>query len=75
MKIENRSGSDRVVEILPFPAGSPFRTVHSVVEVKNRCFSIIPVQFQPGLAGDHSLGVMASWEGNILMATLQGKAV
>merc|ERR1712098_920473 len=48
VKIENRSGSDKIVEILPLPSNSPFKTVHSVVEVKNRCFSTIPVHFQPG---------------------------
>ena len=75
VKIENRSGSDKIVEILPLPATSPFRTVHSVVEVKNRCFSTIPVHFQPKSAGEHSASVMCRWEGSILMATLQGKAM
>ena len=75
VKIENRSGSDKIVEILPLPSNSPFKTVHSVVEVKNRCFSTIPVHFQPRTAGEHSASVMCRWEGTIIMATLQGKTM
>ena len=59
---------------MPQTTPSPFKTVHSVVEVKNRCFSTIPVHFQPSSPGEQSVVVMMRWEGNMLSATLQGKA-
>ena len=75
MKIENRSGEDKVVEILPLPPQSSFQTVHSVVEVKNRCFSNIPINFLPRSSGEHSAEVRLRWDGNILTAKLRGEAV
>ena len=70
MTIENRSGEDKVVEILPLPSQSSFQTVQSVVEVKNRCFSNIPINFVP-----HSSEVNLWWDGNIITAKLRGEAV
>ena len=75
VKIKNRSGSDQAVEILPLPSASPFKTVHSVLEVKNQCYCTVPVQFRPMAKGEHSTMVTFRWEGNMIRATLQGKAV
>jgi len=75
VKIKNRSGSDQAVEILPLPSASPFKTVHSVLEVKNQCYCTVPVQFRPMAKGEHSTMVTFRWEGNMVRATLQGKAV
>ena len=76
MKIENRSGEDKVIEILPLPSTSAFQTVHSVVEVKNRCFSNIPINFLPRSSGEHSAEVRLRWDGgNILTAQLRGEAM
>ena len=75
MKIENRSGEDRVVEILPLAPQSAFQTVHSVVEVKNRCFSNIPINFVPRSSGEHSAELRLRWDGNIITAKLRGEAV
>ena len=74
VKIENRSGADRVIEILPLP-NSSFRTVHSVVEVKSRCFTTVPIHFKPTSPGEHLASVNLRWEGNLLSASLQGKGV
>ena len=68
MKIENRSGEDKVVEILPLPSQSSFQTVQSVVEVKNR-------NFVPHSSGEHSAEVNLWWDGNIITAKLRGEAV
>ena len=75
MKIKNRSGSDQAVEILPLPSSSPFRTVHSVLEVKNQCYCTVPVQFRPMEKGDHNICLTFMWEGNMVRATLKGKGV
>jgi hypothetical protein len=75
VKIKNRSGSDQAVEILSLPADSPFKTVHSVLEVKNQCYCTVPVQFRPMDRGDFNAIVTFMWEGNMIRATLKGKAV
>ena len=74
MKIENRSGADRIIQLEPINS-SAFRTVHSVVEVKSRCFSTVPIHFRPGVRGDHSASICLSWEGNTLSASLHGNGV
>jgi len=75
VKIKNRSGFDQAVEILPLPAGSPFKTVHSVLEVKNQCYCTVPVQFRPLARGEYNTMVTFKLEGNMIRATLRGKAV
>ena len=75
VKIKNRSGSDQAVEILPLPSSSPFKTVHSVLEVKNQCYCTVPVQFRPVDRGEHTTMISFMWEGNKIGATLKGKAV
>ena len=75
MKIKNRSGSDQAVKILPLPASSAFRTMHSVLEVKNQCYCIVPVQFRPMEGGEHMATITFMWEGNMIKATLRGKSV
>ena len=56
-------------------SGSSFRTVHSVVEVKSRCFTTVPVHFKPTSPGEHLASVNLRWEGNLLAASLQGNGV
>ena len=63
------------MEILPLPAGSPFKTVHSVLEVKNQCYCTVPVQFRPLARGEYNTVVTFKLEGNMIRATLRGKAV
>ena len=74
VKIENRSGADRVIELIPLQS-SAFRTVHSVVEVKSRCFSTVPIHFTPPARGEHTASVCLRWEGNILSASLRGNGI
>ena len=75
MKIKNRSGSDQAVQILPLSSASPFKTVHSVLEVKNQCYCTVPVQFRPIERGEHTTILTFRWEENIVTATLKGKTV
>jgi len=75
VKIKNRSGSDQAVKIIPPPATSPFRTMHSVLEVKNQCYCTVPLQFRPSDRGDYVATITFMWEGNIMKAMLKGKSV
>ena len=63
------------MEISPLPPSSPFRTVQSVVEVKHRCFSAVPVHFQAAVAGEQVASLVCRWGDNTLTATLQARAV
>ena len=74
VKIKNRSGSDQAVQILSLPSPSPFRTLHSALEVKSQCYCTVPVQFRPLDRGEHKDIITFMWEGNKITATLFGKA-
>ena len=72
MKIKNRSGCDKEVEILTLPSSSPFRTVHSVLEVKNQCYCTVPVQFKPMDRGEYNTILTFMVEGKAIKAMLKG---
>ena len=75
VKIKYRSGSDQAMEISSLPSSSPFKTVHSVVEVKNQCYCNVPVQFRPRVMGEHTDYITFMWQGGRLRATLKGNTI
>ena len=75
VKIKNRSGSDQAVQILSLPSSSPFRIVHSLLEVKNQCYCTVPVQFRPMVMGEHTDYITLVWEGGRVQATVKGKTI
>merc|ERR1712059_59068 len=80
VKIKNRCGNDQTVEIIPLESntqeGPQFKTVHSVIEVKNQCFCTVPVQFRPTFRGVHNQLISFRWEGSkIITANLRGNCV
>lgn len=73
VKIKNRSGCDQVLDIRPFEEKSPFRIGHTSVEVKNSCFTMLPVQFKPSAYGSYSQQLVFRYEGEkTLVAMLRG---
>jgi len=74
IKIKNRRMEDQAVEILPLDPDKPFKTVHTVIEVKSQCYCTLPVQFKPTQAGQFTSKINMRAGGRILIADLVGNA-
>jgi len=74
IKIKNRRMEDQAVEILPLDSDKPFKTVHTVIEVKSQCYCTLPVQFKPLQSGPFSTKINMRAGGRVLTADLVGNA-